>query len=104
MFSRSIIRPAECPSCRCEHWVVQDKPRMRSWRYGAGGREATGDVAVCAQCGYVATILRDGRVLGSARRPPAAPERPSGRAPAPGGTETGGPGVLDPDVWDPTRA
>ena len=88
----TIRRPVECPSCRGDVWV----PQLRAYRYAAGRREHAGDVAQCAACGCVVTLLRDGGVVRMAGARAAA-ARPAEARP-PGGQATGRPGELDPDM------
>lgn len=96
MFGFTLAAPPQCPNCKCEHWVVQERPRLRAFRYFGSWREKTGDVGVCAQCGYIAVLLRNGGMIGTVR--PSA-SRAEAAAPAqPGGYGTGRAGLLDPDM------
>ena len=93
-----IASAVSCPVCQGTVWI----PSLRAYAYATGSREHVGDVCECATCACVCTILLSGNVLRARRvTQPAATTTP---APWPGGTETGRPGALDADMYDPTYA
>lgn len=101
-FLARIVTPCACPSCGGSVFV----PALKAYVYAAGTREHVGDVCECAACGCRVTLMHNGSVL----RYRGATQQDGGMKPNvtssrdPGGTETGRPGSLDTDLFDPTYA